>query len=105
MKDQTENNSLGAPADGQEEERLEIPLLVWPDMTEEIPLERAQFLGEEGKVVRKRECPTLKSPPAGTGLERPGKPHLKKMQQTVVDRFSHACCTRSTDQEGKSLFK
>ena len=34
--DQTESDSLGAPADGREEERLEISLIARPDMSEEI---------------------------------------------------------------------
>ena len=39
--DQIESDSLGEQVDGQEEERWEISLVVWPDMTEKIPLERA----------------------------------------------------------------
>ena len=80
---QTENDSLGAPADVWEEKRSETPLAVEPDdMTGKhqdqvkIPLERAQFLGGEGKMMPKRECPALKSPPAGTRLDKPGELHL-----------------------------
>ena len=70
-------DSLGAPADGQEVRPV--------DMTgkhgERIPLERSQLLGREGKVVLKCECPALKPPSAGTGLEGTGEPHVE-MQQT-----------------------
>ena len=77
--DHIESYSLKAPADGLEEERLEIPLAVQPDdMTgkhrdrEQIPLERAQLLREEGKVVPMRAFLALKSPSsAGKELEGP----------------------------------
>ena len=38
-----------------------------------IPLARVQVLKGEGKVVPKRECPTLESTLASTGLGRPGQ--------------------------------
>ena len=59
---QTDSASLGAPVDGQGEERLETSFTVQPDdMTgkhwyeEKIPLERAPFLEREGKAMPKRE--------------------------------------------------
>ena len=49
---QTESDYLGEPADGQ-------------------------FLGREGKVVPKCECPALKPPSVGTGMQGPRDPHLE----------------------------
>ena len=96
--DQTKNDHVGAPSDEPEEERSEIPLAVYlDDMTgkhrdlEQIPLEKAPFLGGEGKVVPQRASPALKK-----GLKGPEKLHID-MQQTAVDGFSQADCTRSTD--------
>ena len=78
--DQIESDFLKVMAVGQEEERRETLLVVRPDDTigkhrerREIMLVQVQILGEEGKVVPKRECPALESTSAGTGLERPGK--------------------------------
>ena len=48
----------------------------------QIPLERAQRLGGEGKVVPKRAFPAMKSPSACKGLEGPEQLHLE-MQRTV----------------------
>ena len=83
-RDQTESDSLRAPVDESKEEQSEIPLAVEPDdMMEElrdgeqIPLERAQFSEEEGKVVPRRAFPALKSPSACKGLEGSEKLHLE----------------------------
>ena len=49
--DQTESDSLEAPADRREEERLEILREARTDMTEKIQLERAQVSEGEGPSV------------------------------------------------------
>ena len=94
--DQTDSASLGAQADGRNEEQLETSLVVQPDdMTgkhrdgEKNPLKRAQFSEEEGKVVPKCECLALKSPSACEGMNGPGEPHSVTQQTTVADGISH----------------
>ena len=92
--DKITSDSLEALANGQEEERWEVPLVVWPnDMVvgihrerRKILLLRVQVLGEEGKVAIKRENPALESTLAGIGLETPRELHLE-MRQTAVDGF------------------
>ena len=91
--DQSESDSLKAPADRSEEERSEIPLAGEPDdMTgkrrdgEQIPLEQAQLSEGEGKVVPKRVSPALKPQPAGTRLDKSGELHPVMQQKN--------CCRR-----------
>ena len=86
--DQTDSDSLREPADGQEEERLEIALVVLPDMTVEILLEPAELLGGHCKIVPKRKYSVLKSSSASTRLEEPGEPHLEMDQSDVNGLFT-----------------
>ena len=102
-------DSLGAPADGREEEQSEIPLAGEPDDMpgkhrdgEQISLERAQFSERESKVVPKHAFPALKSPPADTKFDKSRELHAV-MKQTAVNGFSRANCTRSTNQ-GEHFF-
>ena len=71
---------------------------------EQIPQERAQPSGGEGKVVPKRASPALKSSSADKGLKEPEERHLE-MQQTAVEGFLQASCTRRTDKKGIYTFK
>ena len=71
---------------------------------EQVPLERAQCSGGEGKVVPKRACPALKLPSVGKGLEGPCGLHLK-MQQTAVDDVLGVYYTRILKQGGKFFFQ
>ena len=91
----------------------ESPLIVRPDMKEEIPLERAQLLGGEGKVVPNREYPALKSQPTGTRMEELEEPHPAMQQtdqrgifpfQVDIDCFLHIDCTRIPEQGGALSF-
>ena len=84
----TESDYLEAPADGQEEGRLEIPLVVRHDMAKEIQLERAQGLVGKGKMMPKRKCPVLKPPPAGTRLGIPGESHPEMQQLRIRGKFT-----------------
>ena len=52
----------------------------------------------------KRGCRALKLPSAGTGLEGPEKVYLE-MEQTDVDGFSLAGCTRILKQGGDFPFQ
>ena len=106
--DQTDSASLGAQTDRRKEEQLETSLLaVQPDdmagkhrAGEQNPLDLAQFLEEEDKVVSKCECLALKPPSACEGMEGPGEPHSATQQTTAADGVSYAGCTRSPDQGG-----
>ena len=84
----TKSDYLEAPADGQEEGRLEIPLVVRHDMAKEIQLERAPGLGGKGKMMPKRKCPVLKPPPTGTRLGIPGESHPEMQQLRIRGKFT-----------------
>ena len=70
----------------------------------EIPLLRAQVLGEDGKVVSKRKCPVLERTLAGTELEGPRQLHLE-IQETTLDGFLLADRTISSKQGGAFYFQ
>ena len=93
--DQTKSESLGAPADGREDERLEDLLVA---QSVEIKKERVQVSEEVGKVVRKHEYLALKPSSACEENEGPGEPHSVTLQ-TAADGISHA------DQGGKLFFQ
>ena len=88
----TEREAVGNPIRG---EPADITGKHWDG---EIPLERAQFSEERGKVVPKRAFPVLKSLSAWKGLEGPREPH-SVMLQTAAEGALHA------DQEENFVFQ
>ena len=67
---QTESDSLGAPADGQEAERLKIPLVVRPDMTKEIHLGASTGFKRRGQGGAQARMSGAKITTGWYGVER-----------------------------------